>query len=110
MANRLVGRVFTTIELARIFEKDPETIRRWARAGVLHGTYASKREGFLFSEADVVGLCDFNPQYMAKWNAYVEGLEKGTTVKTLNDKITEDDIRRIVREELIRLLNDGLGS
>lgn len=103
---------FTVDELASILEVYPETVRRWQRSGKLHGTMTSRKNGLIFDIMDVIEFVEHDPhgEYLKKWNGYL-GRTCNPIQKPKTDKeVFEDCVRKIVHEELVRILKEGLGS
>lgn len=67
-------KVFFVEDVAKIFEVNPETVRRWIRSGKLKSSIASKKIGNRISRKD---LEEFAQNYSKKtimlWNQYKNG-------------------------------------
>ena len=103
---------FTVFELASILEVYPETVRRWQRSGKIHGIMTSRKTGLIFGIDDVIEFVESDPhaEYLKRWNGYL-GRTYNPIQKPKTDKeIFEDCVRKIVHEELVRILKEGLGS
>lgn len=71
---------YTVKEVARIFDVNPETVRRWIRTGRLEATIRYKKEGARIEDSALESFVQRNPQYN-KNEFYTEADERTDDMK-----------------------------
>ena len=56
-------KTYTVAEIAKLFNVNKETVRRWIRSGQLKSTKKSKRDGNVIDELDLFEFVQTKPKY-----------------------------------------------
>jgi hypothetical protein len=95
----------TTKEVARRFQLNEETIRRWYRSGKLKGECTSKKKGIIFDEQDVLQFIKDNPKYKISYTANERPVLLDDIVAAKIEMATRifiENIRAILRNEKLQ--------
>lgn len=60
---------YTVVQIADMLDTNPETVRRWIRSDKLQAEQASRKQGNVVTEADLVCFLKGAPKYAARYEA-----------------------------------------